>query len=396
MMNANNEEDHRQLAAAAANAARAARAVNRAVTRAAAIAAADDVVVAADVDAAARVARFGRVDAVDAAAVAAAPPPVSFLGGLHDHIRVILLNYLGETQDGLITLTLVSKQVYNKDRKQPGIEWKIVPTIEIRPRQQGGSTLALLQQLCNHHNILRYPHTHMRVYDVHKITRSSGQIENAIIRSIGRSQPEDATKQQRNIDELLDEGQAMADITKSCPFDSILSLDMSYSKPMVVPMILPNILIKILPNLREINLSHICTSTDVLYNVSNQCPYLEKVTWNNIRYYTNDACVGLSGWDMRTAKNLKEIIMDNSEFQFDLDCYIDITRKDRFLFYCCSNALERVSISNATSWLNNPLPQRVLINFVRNVPTLRWFRSGLNEENKNMLRLERPDIEFLN
>ena len=386
MMNANNEEDHRQLAAAAANAARAARAVNRAVTRAAAIAAADDVVVAADVDAAARVARFGRVDAVDAAAVAAAPPPVS-LSDLPDHMRVILLNYLGETQDGLITLTLVSKQVYNKDRKQPGIEWKIVPTIEIRPRQQGGSTLALLQQLCNHHNILRYPHTHMRVYDVHKITRSSGQ-------------PEDATKQQRNIDELLDEGQAMADITKSCPFDSILSLDMSYSKPIlfepiVVPMILPNILIKILPNLREINLSNICTSKDVLYNVSNQCPHLEKVTWNNIRDYTNDACVGLSGWDMRTAKNLKEIIMDNSEFQFDLDCYIDITRKDRFLFYCCSNALERVSISNAR-WLNNPLPQSVLINFVRNVPTLRWFRSGLTEENKNMLRLERPDIEFLN
>ena len=382
MMNANNEEDHRQQAAVAANAARAARAVNRAVTRAAAIAAADDVVVAADVDAAARVARFGRVDAVDAAAVAAAPPPVSFLGGLHDHIRVILLNYLGETQDGLITLTLVSKQVYNKDRKQPGIEWKIVPTIEIRPRQQGGSTLALLQQLCNHHNILRYPHTHMRVYDVHKITRSSGQ-------------PEDATKQQRNIDELLDEGQAMADITKSCPFDSILSLDMSYSKPIlfepiVVPMILPNILIKILPNLREINLSNICTRRDVLYNVSNQCPHLEKVTWNNIRDYTNDACVGLSGWDMRTAKNLKEIIMNNSEFQFDLD----ITRKDR-LFYCCSNALERVSISNAR-WLNNPLPQSVLINFVRNVPTLRWFRSDLTEENKNMLRLERPDIEFLN
>jgi hypothetical protein len=395
MMNANNEEDQRQLAAAAANAARDARAVNRAVTRAAAIAAADDVVVAADVDAAARVARFGRIDAVDAAAVAAAPPPVSFLGGLHDHIRVILLNYLGETQDGLITLTLVSKQVYNKDRKQPGIEWKIVPTIEIRPRQQGGSTLALLQQLCNHHNILRYPHTHMRVYDVHKITRSSGQIDNPYSRSIGRSQPEDATKQQRNIDELLDEDQAMTDITKSCPFDSILSLDMSYSKPMVVPMILPNILIKILPNLREINLSHICTSTDVLYNVSNQCPHLEKVTWNNIRYYTNDACVGLSGWDMRTAKNLKEIIMDNSEFQFDLDCYIDITRKDRFLFYCCSNALERVSISNAR-WLNNPLPQSVLINFVRNVPTLRWFRSDLTEENKNMLRLERPDIEFLN
>ncbi|OEU11632.1 hypothetical protein FRACYDRAFT_244750 [Fragilariopsis cylindrus CCMP1102] len=302
-------------------------------------------------------------------------------------------NELRETQDGLITLTLVSKQVYNKDRKQPGIEWKIVPTIEIRPRQQGGSTLALLQQLCNHHNILRYPHTHMRVYDVHKITRSSGQIENAIIRSIGRSQPEDATKQQRNIDELQDEGRAMADITKSCPFDSILSLDMSYSKPMVVPMILPNILIKILPNLREINLSHICTSTDVLYNVSNQCPYLEKVTWNNIRYYTNDACVGMSGWDMRTAKNLKEIIMDNSEFQFDLD----IIRKDRFLFYCCSNALERVSISNATRYiLNNPLPQSVLINFVRNVPTLRWFRSDLTEESKNMLRLERPDIEFLN
>ena len=60
-MNANNEEDHRQQAAA-----RAARAVTRAGTRAVAITADDDVDVAAVVDAAARVATFGRVEVVAA------------------------------------------------------------------------------------------------------------------------------------------------------------------------------------------------------------------------------------------------------------------------------------------------------------------------------------------
>ena len=43
------------------------------------------------------------------------------------------------------------------------------------------------------------------------------------------------------------------------------------------------------------------------------------------------------------------------------------------------------------------LPQNVLIKFVQNAPaSLRWFRSDLSEANMNMLRLERPEIQFVN
>ena len=53
--------------------------------------------------------------------------------------------YLGEKQEKLVNLTLVSKQVYD-DCKRPGaIEWKIIPTmIEPNSDQQrvvGGSIL---------------------------------------------------------------------------------------------------------------------------------------------------------------------------------------------------------------------------------------------------------------
>lgn len=382
MMNANNEEDHRQQAA---NAARATRAINRA----AAIAAAEDVDVAADFDAVARVARLDHVDAVDAvdvvdavaaAADASVAPATSFLD-LLVHIRVDILNWLGpQTPDELRNLTLVSKQVY-KDCKQPGIEWH-VSSVEIKPRPlQGGSTFALMQQLRNHYHIMGNDNTrrfdHMKVIDAYKF----------------------------DLMELID-------IPNYFKLGSISSLHMSISFSMAydehlyqAPMPIVSALSKILPNLREINLSNVSTGTDVLSNVSRRCPYLEKVTWNNSY---NDKFVRLNGWSMGFAKNLKVIIMDDSEFDEtdyndeDPDDWEDEemllsdldNHRNKFLFYHCSNALERVSIRNAT--FNGLFEQNILIKFVRNVPTLRWFRSDLTEENMNMLRLERPDIEFLN
>ena len=278
------------------------------------------------------------------------------LMSLPAHIRVDILNYLGETQHELLTMTLISKQVY-KDCKQPGIEWKIMSSVEIKPRPlQGGSTFALMQQLRNHYHIMGNDNTrrfdHMKVIDAYKF----------------------------DLTELID-------IPNYFKIGSILSLNMStpfsmgrghedlYESPM-----------------------------HVLSNVSHHCPDLEKVTWNNIR---DDQFVKLNGWSMRTAKKLKVIMMDDSQFDrtdyhaedeweeeemllLDLD-----NHRNKFLFYHCSTALERVSIRNA-NWEDVGIPQNALIKFVRNVPTLRWFRSNLTEENMNMLRLERPDIEFLN
>ncbi|MGK3755532.1 MAG: hypothetical protein ACI8RD_007842 [Bacillariaceae sp.] len=108
-------------------------------------------------------------------------------------LRVYILNYLGEqTLDEIINLILVSKKMY-EDCKQPGIEWKIFPTIEISPgrrkqrrrrririrlrlRQENKSpTIRLLQKLrqlieTNEKIIRRYPC--LKLNDVHEFNSS--------------------------------------------------------------------------------------------------------------------------------------------------------------------------------------------------------------------------------
>ena len=190
--------------------------------------------------------------------------------------------------------------------------------------------------------------------------------------------------------------------------DWILSLDISVSMPVDVSMPMdvqrmPIViaLSQILPNLREINLSNIRTDLDGLQHFSINCPQFEKLTWNNITIITGHFFkFSLDGSNMMQAKNLKEIIMDDSDFNYqewkdEEMSIIDNIRHSRFLFCYCSKALERVSIRNM-KWDSEVVSQDALIKFVRNVPTLRWFRSDLTIENMNMLNLERPEIVLLN
>jgi hypothetical protein len=310
--------------------------------------------------------------------------------GLPFPIRVAILNYLGQTQDDLVNSTLVSKKV-NEDCKRPGIEWKIIRTIEFSPTK-GGSVLALLQQLCHHpldndtNKLRRYPH--MKVNDGHEFY---------FVPSI-------------EIHKII--SYTHNEITKYVEMDWILSLDMSLSALKQVISYLPSFLSLIFPKLREIDLTN--TSGPImllaLRNFSRRCPHLEKVTWNNIDMNTY---VKLNGDDIRFSNigNLKEIIMDDSDLCCSsVDRGIDKmsalgNHRDTFLFHHCSNALESVSIRNAKcfntrfNYRNYNLfmvPQNVLIKFVRSVPSLRWFRSDLTQQNMDMLRLERPGIELLN
>jgi hypothetical protein len=43
----------------------------------------------------------------------------------------------------------------------------------------------------------------------------------------------------------------------------------------------------------------------------------------------------------------------------------------------------------------NVIPQNALTKFVRNISSLRWFRSDLMKENMTMLQLERPEIGII-
>jgi hypothetical protein len=91
-------------------------------------------------------------------------------------LRVCIFNYLGQTQEEFMDMTLVSKQVY-KDCKRPGIEWKIIPTIEIRPQRYLGNDSMrpwiLMQNLRQH--LLNYTtkeklqcYRHIKMNDTHK------------------------------------------------------------------------------------------------------------------------------------------------------------------------------------------------------------------------------------
>ena len=65
-------------------------------------------------------------------------------------LRVCIFNYLGETQEELVDLRLISKQLY-EDCKRPGIEWKIfISMIEISPIHGGGSMEGLVLKFWRH------------------------------------------------------------------------------------------------------------------------------------------------------------------------------------------------------------------------------------------------------
>ena len=112
------------------------------------------------------------------------------------------------------------------------------------------------------------------------------------------------------------------------------------------------------------------------------------------------------------ATNLREIMMDGSVFTCGVNSSIDeisdLENHPRWFLFCLleSQVLERISIRRAkfsTSFyvygpqILTTVPQNALIKFIRNAPrSLRWFRSDLSKDNIEMLRLERPGIEFLN
>jgi hypothetical protein len=295
-------------------------------------------------------------------------------------IRVSVFNCLD--QESLMESTLVSKQ-WHKECNGPGIENKIIPVFELSPSDDDRSmtnsrTRNFLQNLCRHQhnnetNIKLQRYRHMRVNNVHEFDWIFSSTELGRIRNNLRR------------------------------MDGIVSLDMSLLSLAPIYNSLPNALssFNLLPNLREINLSNTGILSGILHKFFKNCPLLEKITWNNIPCASSS--MYMDGFIMRSAKNLKEIIMDDSEFSYPADIVLLLNleiRRNTFIFHVCSKALERVSIRNAKYLLDGScyaVPQNALIKFVRNAPsTLRWFRSNLSKENMNMLHLERPEIELLN
>jgi hypothetical protein len=288
-------------------------------------------------------------------------------------LLVHIFNNLGKTQEELMNLTLVSKQV-NKicKNERSGIEWKIIPTFEISALQHegGGSTQTLIKNMKTHSvkKFLRY--RRMLVKDLHKFSNENNGTPWI----------------------------TAANAANKVQMDGITSLYMSSSYPVRFSdnNYLPRALAQMVPKLREVYLSNMHDINLILRDLSVKSPLLEKVTSNNNK---NEGIL-LNGSVMRSFNNLKEIHMNNTSFYWSGsdDNIADLNNhQDIFLFHKCCKSLERVSIQNAKYSYPRigKLSQNALIKFVRNAPpNLRWFRSDLSICNILMLRKERPGIEL--
>ena len=190
------------------------------------------------------------------------------------------------------------------------------------------------------------------------------------------------------------------------------------------------------PSLREIDLTNSFAVDGVAAAILQNCPFLEKFTYNTsrgheelvsvVRYSEyNRALTPLypessvdtlyhlyfDGRAMKATHNLEEIIMDGSVLYTDYS-QSGYQPNKILLQECGSKVLERVSMRNTKMYVLDPMltffealsegteifdmPQNVLIEFIRNAPTtLRWFRSNLTAANIEIVQHERPEIEFV-
>ena len=323
------------------------------------------------------------------------PIDVSMLMALPTSLRIKILNYFDEKkQEELRTLSVISKQFY-EDCQHPSIEWEFIPLIEISPTK-GGSTVSLLYNLMKHQtdysntniNTQTTPYRSMKVNCMHRFDDSDRLGFSSVIVQMDRITS-------LNISWLP--SCILSDSAKIHPRLHISTF----------PHHLPYHLSRMLPNLSEIFVSNTVQSWlellgftkpyfdngKFISEFTENCHRLEKITWNNM--HEN---IVVNGINMKDATNLRVLIMDNCTFFVGLYQYyisdLDGHPND-FLFNRCCKSLERVSIRNARDEKGKTIKQEALIKFVRSVPTLRWFRSDLHQENIDLLTKERPDIEFV-
>ena len=300
-------------------------------------------------------------------------------------ILILVFQYLD--QDGLMTASTVSKQWHQIIDSNPGMaQHRIIPVLKIsasKNKSDRGRMERLMAWLgANRNKLQRY--RVLQLLDVNKFDRS---LFNRSLQWFYR----------RNLRFQL---------------NGIVSFDLSSpSKLSRVNCDVLELLSYMLPNLRAINLSNIggVGFHSVLDLFIASAPQLERITWNNI---DTDCNIDINGCDMIKATNLREIMMDGSVFSCydddmdgnDIVKLSDLENHPSIYLFCrwTSQVVERISIRRAKlhnydQQICKTVPQNALIKYIRNAPpSLRWFRSDLSQNNIDMLRLERPGIEFLN
>ena len=174
----------------------------------------------------------------------------------------------------------------------------------------------------------------------------------------------------------------------------------------------------IMPNIQNITVIDADVGSEYLkffLGQGRQWHLLSKITWRGIGMSDHVTIYGSDFW----LEHLREMDMDDSCFEMHLRrarrerwlggsvfpstpaAAAVVVRPSPCIFHRFSKQLERFSIRNATCFADDdtkrtiPISQQELIRFVRNAPSLKWFRSDLTLDNIAMLKQERPDIEFV-
>jgi hypothetical protein len=200
---------------------------------------------------------------------------------------------------------------------------------------------------------------------------------------------------------VLDNGVSMHVACNMVPLQHVQVLDLSFpsnalKKDTKFKVCITALLSSIMPLLKEIDLSNADVAESALRHFAGQCPALEKITWN--KHHANTS---VSGKALKACRGLKELYMDDSVFSVGRDENSVILIRSPCILSRCNTFLERVSLKNAKcrytfrpSFPTLEFPEIGLISFVRNTPSLRWFRSDLSPENVAILQAERPEVTF--
>ena len=344
---------------------------------------------------------------------------------LPDSIRVRILNYLGGgeqcTLDELIDLTVVSKQFYN-DCKRPGIEWTIIPTYIINPPSQPrmrtrttkSNTHSLLRKLVynqntEHQNIKWNHYKCIKLNCINEYTNDISPWDAQQIHLTNTYYDIDTPERRNRGNKLI--------LDLSLPSSSLMA---DYRRQ-VDPSVIVHIIRCLFRNnyyknktVDTINLSCIVLPskhyTDHTLNKLNTLQ-VKKIIWNHSK-----CNIYISGYQFYLIQDtIKEFIMNDTVFlvknREEYNNLSDLLNEpnENYMFqqFCGHGVhLERLSIKNAKVCSNGyggsslsqriDIPQNALIKFIRNAPqTLKWFHSDLTQGNINMLKKERPDIEFM-
>lgn len=155
--------------------------------------------------------------------------------------------------------------------------------------------------------------------------------------------------------------------------------------------------VRLLPNLVEVDFSRVSTSPYVFQDISTaRGRGLSSIKCNG----APSVCLSpLCSNGRQAVSELTELQLDGAHAMF-LIVNLDVNDRAHYLWMHCRR-LERLSIKNST-WCSmfehasQPFSQEMLIKLVRCHPTLRWLRSDLTDENMAMLRAERPELTLLN